>query len=522
MASGSPGLALVRSAVRALREDAVLALLFAAIHAVVLWNAFRHDPAIAYDAWAHVEYAKVLSTLALPTPDQTYEFFAPPLSYVVPAALIRLGLAPLPAYKVSQLVEVGYSVALCLLLLASCELLWPGARRPRRTALLLLGSLPVYYRTFAFVRPEPLLTLLWGAALLAALHLFVGGRSKGVVLGLALGLLLLTRQQAAFLIVAIGAFALVRAAVGRSGWVELRALSTAAAIAFAVGGWFYLRHALVHGSPMAYATRPAPFALSNLPASFYLAPDWPLLFTHPIRPFFRNQFVPKLYAEMWGDHNCYFVIRAEDGRTGELLYGPAQEATVPAKAHKRWLHTNRFEMARYLGRLNAVALLPSALMAGGLSLGLVTLARLIAVRARRARPEASDARPESRADALLGLPALGVVVTLTGFVLLLVRYPSNTGQNIKATYILYVFPMLALLGAAALERIRARWPRAARALTAALVLVALFASRTFVTAYPAPWRDTWEPPRTPRAVTGGAASPSSASTAPAPLADSGR
>jgi hypothetical protein len=146
--------------------------------------------------------------------------------------------------------------------------------------------------------------------------------------------------------------------------------------------------------------------------------------------------------------------------------------------------TNHFDMAPYLGRVNLLSLLPSALMVVGLGLGLARLPRLIS-------PDLA------RGEAAIALLALATVLSLVGYFTVLLTLPTvevpgrpqTLGTTIKASYVLQVFPWLALLGAEAAARLHAPRPAAFRAVTVALVLVALHNAPTLLTAYgwdPAP------------------------------------
>jgi hypothetical protein len=114
--------------------------------------------------------------------------------------------------------------------------------------------------------------------------------------------------------------------------------------------------------------------------------------------------------------------------------------------------TNRFEINRLLGRVNLVGLLPTAVFLGGLVVAAGALWRT------------RDGR------ALLLLAAL---LSLLGYLWFLVGYPNlGKGDTIKATYLLHVFPILAILGGDFLRRAGDRWPRATRAVEVLLFLVA--------------------------------------------------
>jgi hypothetical protein len=365
-------------------------------------------------------------------------------------------------------------VALTLLLVRVARRLRPGDPGFVRTTLLLLGMMPVYYKTFAFVRPEPLLALLALASLDQAHRLFgeddLAAR-RVAALGLLLGLLILTRQQGFFVIAAIVLFAAGRAISRRSGWRSyLRAMAGALAIALAVGGWFYLRLGAHHGSAMAYVKTPAAFSLSNNPRSFYLGTGDRKLFRDPVRPSFRNQFFPTFYSEAWGDYGCYFLIYGIDQRTRTFLPGGALVDALGQQTSRNVLLTNRVEMGRALGRVNAVAVFPSVVLLLGVLAAVPSLVTLV----------------RGGADPRRGMPALfllTVLVTFVSYLALLILFPARSGNMIKATYVLHVLPAMALLAADVLARLRDRAPRAHHTVLALLLGATAHNSFAFVTRY---------------------------------------
>ena len=455
------------------RVDATLVLLVLLINGVVLVNARLHDPFVGYDARAHFRYIETLSQGRLPTRAETFEFFTPPLAYAPPAMLWPHAKAGFVG-RAALHWNLAYSVALTLLLVRVARRLRPGDPVFARTALFLLGMMPVYYKTFAFVRPEPLLTLLALASLDQALRLFgeddLGGR-RMVALGLALGLLILTRQQGFFVIVAIVLFAAGRMIGRRSGCRSyLLAMAGALVIAFAVGGWFYLRLGAHHGGAMAYVREPSAFSLSNNPRSFYLGTGDRKLFRDPVRPSFRNQFLPTFYSEAWGDYGCYFLVYGIDQRARTFLPGAALEDALLRQTSRNVLLTNRVEMGRTLGRVNAVAVLPSVLLLLGVLAAIPSLVTLV----------------RGGADPRRGMPALfllTVLVTFVAYLALLILYPARSGNMIKATYVLHILPAMALLAADLLARLRERSPRAHRAVVAILLGATAHNSLAFVTRY---------------------------------------
>ena len=455
------------------RFDVVLVLLLVLVNGIVLFNAVRHDPFVGYDAGAHFGYIGALTEGRLPEKQDTFEFFTPPLAYAPAAFLWAFGPSSLRlAGRVALYWNAVWSLGLTLVLVRMARLLRPGDSVFPRVVLLLLGMLPVYYKTFAFVRPEPLLAFLALAALYSALRLFGEDAPTWpliVGLGVLLGLLILTRQQGFFVIAAIVLFAGGRM-IARPWNRRLYggALALALVIAFAVGGWFYLRLQMRHGSALAYVKEPSTFSLANNPTSFYLGTGDGALFVSPVRPSFRNQLLPTFYSETWGDYGCYFLVYGIDRRTRSFLSGGALEDALPRKRAPFFLRTNRDEMARTLGRVNAVALFPSALFVMGVLAALPSLGALVRGRAERSRP---------------ALLLLTILVTFAAYLALLVVYPARSGNMIKATYVLHALPAVALLAADLLARVRERSVLAFRVAVAILVIATAHNSVAFVTRY---------------------------------------
>ena len=106
------------------------------------------------------------------------------------------------------------------------------------------------------------------------------------------------------------------------------------------------------------------------------------LFSDPIRPSLGGRFFPVLYADTWGDYWGYFLVYARNMTTGEFEDGIVfQSLTTPAQVPPGF-STNRFTINTYLGALNLLALLPSALIVGGLLYGLMFMLRFLFGRAR--------------------------------------------------------------------------------------------------------------------------------------------
>lgn len=457
--------------------DVPLTALFLATNVIVLLNAVLHHPAVGYDAPAHLNYIWALSRFALPSAADTYQFFSPPLAYLAPAVIFSTGLVSFPAAaKFAQLVNVGLAVGLTFYLLRLCSLLRPADRTFRLTALGLLATLPVYYKSFAFIRPEPLLAFLCVAAVYHATEILMTAEvspPRSLLLGILLGLSLLTRQQGFVILLAVVAFGLVSAGRRRAAWrAYLGTVAVTLLVAVGIGGWFYIHLYRESATRGVAAGARLPFSLRNQPLEFYTGLGLGDVFRDPIRPSFRRQLLPKFYSEVWGDHECYFLVYGRELGTGRLVSGIRLERALATRDGLGRLATNRDNIRAYLGRVNLLALLPSAVLGAGILLGCSYLARAFL------DPDACG-----EGDLCGGFLALLVVVSFVAYLWWLIRVPTETGDTIKATYLLHAFPLAAVLGADVLGRLRRARPYAFLGVTVALILVALHNAAAFVTRY---------------------------------------
>ena len=412
---------------------------FVIVNSIVAVNAFLHDPRVGYDRRSHFAYIEALSELRLVTLEDSEEYFSPPLPYLVPGLLVRAGVPLFDAARAGQWANLGLSIGVTILLLMGAAAIGESPAL-RVAALAFLGSLPVYYRTFAFVRGEPYLVFftMWAVYLVARiLSQDRWDYSDAAALGIALGLVLLSRQSGLSVVLAAALFL---------GWISLRSpakrgrilgwLGLALSVMLIVAGWFYFHLWRQAGTVLAFnKERASDFSLRNQPLSFYFGIGGEDLFTHPIRPAFEGQFMPIFYSDAWGDYWGYFSVYGRDTRTETYLAGVELYNRVARGNDPTWLETNLGSMSEFLGRVNRIALYPtflglaSAIYGSLLALGVVGSPH----RSRTIRGFAS-------------FLLLTLMLTALGYLLALILYPSPLrGDTIKATYLLHLAPYLALL-----------------------------------------------------------------------------
>jgi hypothetical protein len=426
------------------RVDRWLLFVYLIINGLVLINAVLHEPTVQYDGEGHLAYISTLAERRLPTPEESTEFFSPPLPYFLPALAKATGLSAWWAAKLGQMVNVALSLGITGTLIALCRSAKPTDEKMAIIALMCLGALPVYYKTMAFVRGEPYVAFLTLLGIAVTARAVTSGRpsfSNVVLPGVCWGLLALARQwgvlSAAGLLAAVWLTALRdrdrnKIAIGLAGPL----------VALAVGGWFYAWLWVSNGSPIAFNRSPASqWSLRNQPADFYLGTGNGRLFTDPIRPSFPNQAIPIFYTETWGDYWGIFSIYGRDPMSGAYVTGPEFEDEVAKRPLA--IETNRYMLNDYLGRVNLLGLLPTALALAAFGAAAI---RLPAALRRGA--------PLTLPKVIPLMAILVIIVSLIGYFWFLIRFPNpHKGDTIKASYMLQVFAPFALLTADFLRRI---------------------------------------------------------------------
>jgi hypothetical protein len=441
-------------------------ILFFLVNGVVLLNAVLHDPRIGYDALGHLQYASALADFRLPEANESREFFSPPLPYVVPAALLRIGGRFLYAFKTAQLVNVAFSVGLTFFLLKVC-LLISESLSLRFGTLLALGVFPVYYKTFCFVRGEPYVAFFVAVSFYLALQVFVNRQQslfRVLCLGVSLGFALLSRQWAVFFVAALVLFIVRGFYRNRRQFTLLLGSLLMAAL---VSSWFYALLHFRHGSVTAFNRESAAaFTLKNQPPEFYFGLGLGELFTNPIRPAFANQLLPTFYSDFWGDYWGFFVVYGFHQGRERYLPGNQVEEMVSRSDRPKALETNFDTIGRYLGRVNLVSLVPTLLLA--IALVSVYLWR-------------DNDRIQSQ---VLELSLLVIFISVGGYLWFLIMYPNpGKGDTIKASYLLHIYPLVALHFGCFLEKLQKRSIVAFGCTVMLLLSSAAYSSSAMLTRY---------------------------------------
>jgi 4-amino-4-deoxy-L-arabinose transferase-like glycosyltransferase len=453
--------------------DPIVIILCLVINLIVLVNAILHYPKIGYDAVENLNYVQILPD-RLPSRQDTYEFFSPPLPYFLPSRFDIIcekyvsdtfnnknDINSSPTCRIydgkfAQGLNLLLSIGTTILLLMIAGQIQPGNRFFKISALMMLALLTVYYKTFSQVRDEPYVVFF------IALSIFLINQllrtttftfKLVLAIGITLGLLVLSRQWGFFIFPAIFLLVIwVFIQDRRIGWLRARQFFLITLLSALVGGWFYVHLYLLEGTFAAFDKKvyyPPPFSEA---LAFFGQTDIrsSVLYRAPLRPVFDHQsFFAIMYSETWGDYWGYFTFVkpgvASDGQGNQASIGP------------------------YLGQVNLVSIFPSLLLLGSFVFGLIQIFRF-----RKS--------PTLETSALVFIAFLGLS-TILGYLWFVYKYFDQTDLVVKATYIIQFFIALLFLFAGFMEVIRKRSQLAYNLILFLMILVFIHNAPALITRY---------------------------------------
>lgn len=438
------------------------------VNALVLRNATAHEPTIGYDVGAHLHYARTLAQGRLPGPDDSEEFFAAPLAYLVPAVAAWFTDDWERLAESWQVANIVFSVILCGFLAALVRELAPGDSRwpllAPAVAVCMLGTLPVYQKTFAMARPDAFLAMATVIAAVGVTRLCRAPESSAArwaACGLLLALPPLARQWGFFTALPMaGVLTLVafRALPPRQA---LSRLLLAAGVAFAVGAPFYLSLQWRFGSMLTFNRDVADESEFIADAAVETPPRGVLpdaAFERPLRPHLEGRPAWIFYSDFWGDYWLYYSVHARHAR-GSLLAGTRAIDDDRNRRDPLIVASNYAAFAPILGGVNRTSLLPSALLLGGLG-----WAGVAAIRRWR--------RPGAMSGPLVLLAPC--VATAIGYGWFVVAYTHGSSfDTAKGVYVAHAVPLLVAATTLMIARLGERWPVAAWLLVGTFAAVAV-------------------------------------------------
>lgn len=291
----------------------------------------------------------------LPTSQTTYEFFSPPLAYIVPS-LVGVGCRMIiessdfesDCYvyqeNITQLIQVIMYILLIIVFTQIAKLLFPNDKKFRNTLLLFLILISPNYRAFMMFRGEPYVVIFITLMILYLLLIYKNkiklGFLNSLVFGLLIGLVALSRQWGFLFFPSVIYFLIItRKKLDAKKLFLFFCFSSL--VAFLISGWFYLGLYNTYGSFAKFNLDPNEISLINFFKMMTLNSNVQEIFTNPTRTSSLNGLYPIFYSDLWGDYSAYFSY-------------------LDYKFNGRDLN-----IENYLGRVNLVSIYPTLLIIFG-------------------------------------------------------------------------------------------------------------------------------------------------------------
>ena len=412
-------------------------IIFSLIIFVLSYNLFHYDPIQGYDGEAHHAYVQNFLNIFVPgKTDQpsakfTYEFFSPPLPYILPAfinEICKYSIFSLNKLETCQdiygFINILFLSLLFLITLVTytkiIKIIFNKDTSFSLTILLTIGIFSTNYKAISMIRGEVYI-LFFNAFLIYRFVLLVKKsfnyqKQDIFIFGVTIGLLALSRQWAFLLFPSYFIFYFFIEKIYKEKYIKFMTFSFF--IGFLVSGWFYLSLFIEYGSFTAFNQNSTKFSFSNQPLDFYIPffNESSMVFTNPIRPYFKNQFLPILYSDLWGDYWGYFSFTSRS-----LLVG-----------------RNQANIGSILGRVNLISLIPTFLLLIGIKKSFKSL----------------NNSQKNNLDYLNIYLTFAVFISFFGYLWFLVSYPNPSGDTIKAVYIIQLFHLLGLCSALQIEELK--------------------------------------------------------------------
>lgn len=421
---------------------------------ILIYNLFHYDPIQGYDGEAHHAYVQNFLNIFIPGKTNqpsinfTYEFFSPPLPYILPTfvnEICKFSNSSLNKLEYCQDVYGFVSIfflstlfiATLIIYMKIIKKIFNNNEVFNLSVLLTIGIFTINYKAISMIRGEAYIfflnALLIHKFILLAERSFKYKKHDIYVFGIIIGLLALSRQWAFLLFPAYFFVYLFVEKIYKKNYLKF--LISSFLVGFLLSGWFYIGLFFEYGSFTTFNLSPTKFRFSNQPINFYLPifNESFMVFTNPIRPYFKNQFIPILYSDLWGDYWGYFSFTSRF-----LLEG-----------------RNQLNIGSYLARVNLVSLIPTIFL-------FYTFGKSI---------RSSQKLNNKKLEILNKYIVFAVFISLIGYLWFLISYPTDSGDTNKATYIIHLFHLLGLSGVLYIEKLKTSNPKLSFSILTILFLV---------------------------------------------------
>jgi len=224
------------------------------VAAVVRLNNVLTFPGLfGYDGFAHFSYIWFLADAGrVPLANAGWEFFQPPLYYFLMSVIWKLfaGFDPIMRLQIGSGIVALLGLVPAFATGVIVRDFLPGKRLIHILAVGLMLFLPMHLYSSMFIGNEALTAVLSNAGLLALWFLLKRDSwQRAVVLGLCLGLAMLTKFTAVVVVAAAFGILGFRMLIDRDYRRGIRTILLVAIVMLSVCGWFYLRNVSVYGTP---------------------------------------------------------------------------------------------------------------------------------------------------------------------------------------------------------------------------------------------------------------------------------
>ena len=397
---------------------------------ILIINIFGYFHELGYDGKQHNWYIEMMP-LSLPTDQDTIQFYNPPLPYFFPSIIDSFCDKLNETYainfdctylygKLTQILQALMFLGIIFLIRDISKIIEPKNINYQNNVLLLFVMIPVSYKSFVMIRGEPytsfFMFLLISIVTKAVYKKLEISNKLTVLTGVILGFIALSKHRGLLFFPAL--FVLLLLVLRKKdkdfNFKFFKFSLFSFLISLPLFGWFYILQYLNYGTLTAFNLEPLNFSFNNHPSSFYFGLGEDYIFSKPIRENMNNLLFPVLYSDIWGDYWGYFTLST--GREG--------------------LDTN-FEIARYLGRVNLISIIPTIIMLFGILRFLLKF------------------KSNYENKIFYSFIFSSISFFWIGYMWFVIKYPSPIkGDTLKGTYILPLIHLLPFFGAFLLERIK--------------------------------------------------------------------
>tara|TARA_A100001015_G_scaffold129298_1_gene143431 strand:- start:3234 stop:4592 length:1359 start_codon:yes stop_codon:yes gene_type:complete len=425
---------------------------------ILVYNIFYYNPILGYDGNAHFYYVDYFSRylprdFKLPTPDDSREFFSPPLGYFIPsiAQVFCRNLIESsdflndcrPIYgNATQIFQSIMYIATIFINLLTLKRFNKSKNIFNVGYLILVSLLAVNYRTVSMIRGEPYI-LFFMSLFIYSICKFEQNDFRFELkpiffTGVIIAGIALSRQWGFLLFLPLIYLYFFK----EFNLKYLKLWSLCAAIGAALSSWFYIDLYRKYGSFTTFNQNFNGFSFSNQNFNFYI-PNYEqleYLFTKPIRPHLNNQFISILYSDLWGDYWGYFTFTSRflDVGRNQLLIGD------------------------YFARVNIISIFTTLL---------IIIFCLLAYRANKSK-------------FLIQYLNKAILFSFFGYLIFSIAYPNWTGDTIKSTYIIQLFHLAVFLASIYLSKLEQMNKRVFNTIITALFIIYIHNFQTYLSHFP--------------------------------------